>query len=141
MKQCLLALVAVGLASCSSHDPTPLPPSLSLPLQGETWNLTQQTVMSTDHQSGVSTTSTTTAPAGAYSIRFDEKGKYHVTTGLASQEDYYAYDGKTITLQGAIGASTTRSLIVSAVTTSQLITVEDAENGTATYHTTSTFTR
>jgi hypothetical protein len=118
-----------------------MPASLSLPLQGETWNLTQQTVMSTDHQSGASTTSTTTAPAGAYSIRFDEKGKYHVATGLGSQEDYYAYDGKTITLQGAIGASTTRSLIVSAVTTSQLITVEDAENGTVTYHATSTFTR
>jgi hypothetical protein len=81
------------------------------------------------------------APAGAYSIRFDEKGKYQVTTGLASQEDYYAYDGKTITLQQAPGAATTRALTVSSVTASQLVTVEDAENSTATYHTTSTFTR
>jgi hypothetical protein len=141
MNQFLLALVAVGLASCSSHDPAPLPTSLSLPLQGDTWNLTQQTVVTTDYQSGTSTTSTTTTPAGVYSIRFDEKGKYQVTTGLASQQDYYAYDGKTITLQGAVGTSTTRSLIVSSVTTSQLTTVEDAENSTTTSHITSTFTR
>jgi hypothetical protein len=137
----LLFLLAGSLASCATNDPAPLPPSLSLPLQGDTWNLTQQTVITTNHLSRVATTVTTTPPLGAYSIRFDEKGMYHVSTGGAKQEDYYAYDGKTITLQGAIGTSSTRALTVSSVTASQLVTVEHGEDDTASYQSTSTFAR
>jgi hypothetical protein len=136
-----LLLLAVCLASCATHDPAPLPSSLSLPLEGEAWQLTQQTVVSTNHLSRAITTVTTTPPPGAYSIRFDEKGMYHVFTGGARQDDYYAYDGKVITLQGAIGASSIRALTVSSVTASQLITVERGEDNTATYQSISTFTR
>lgn len=142
MKQRLLsALLAASLVGCSTQDPAPLPPSLSLPLQGETWNLVQQTLVTTNHQSGTSTTSTTAVVPGAYSIRFDKEGMYHVFTGGARQEDYYAYDGKIITLQGAIGSSSTRALTVSTVTAAQLVTVERGEDNTATYQSTSTFTR
>lgn len=140
MKQLFLFL-AVGLASCATHDPAPLLPSLALPIQGDTWNLTQQTVVATDHLSRVATTVTTTPPPGAYSIHFDAKGMYHVFTGGARQDDYYAYDGKTITLLGAIGASATRELTISSVTAAQLVTVEHGEDNTATYQSTSTFTR
>jgi hypothetical protein len=143
----LLRLSFAGLlllAGCSKNsEPAPAPTlsSLSLPLQGEPWNLVQQTQVTTNHQSGALTTSTTTVVAGAYSIRFDKTGMYHVFTGGAKQEDYYAYDGKTITLQGAIGASSTRALTVSSVSASQLVTVEHEEDNTATYQSTFTFTR
>jgi hypothetical protein len=133
--------LALTLGSCKTGSDDLTPASLSLPLQGETWNLVQQIQVITNHQSGTSTTSTTTPPPGAYSIRFDEKGMYHVFTGGARQDDYYAYDGKIITLQGAIGASSTRSLTASSVTASQLVTVERGEDNTATYQSTSTFTR
>jgi hypothetical protein len=144
MKKLLLfSLLLSGLASCKKDgsDSTPTLASLSLPLQGETWNLVQQTHVVTNHQSGTSTTSTTTHPPGAYSIRFDDKGMYHVFTGGARQDDYYAYDGKLITLQGAIGASSTRALTVFYVTVSELIKVERREDDTATYQSSSTFTR
>jgi hypothetical protein len=142
MNQRLLsALFAAGLASCSTHDPAPLPASLSLPLQGEAWNLVQQTQVTTNHQNGTSTTTTYSVMPGAYSIRFDEKGKYHVFTGGARQEDDYAYDGKTVTLQGSIGTSSTGTFTVSSVTASQLVTVARGEDSTATYESTCTYTR
>lgn len=136
-----LLFLVVGLASCATHDPAPLLPSLSLPLQGDTWNSTRQMVIATNHLSRVATTVTTTPAPGAYNIRFDERGLYHVLTGGARQDDYYAYDGKTITLQGAVGASATRELTIFSVTASQLVTVEHGEDDTATYQRTLTFMR
>jgi hypothetical protein len=135
----LLRLSFAGLlllAGCTRNNPDPSPPQL----YGSTWNLTQQTVIATD-PGGITTTVTTTVPAGALSYQFPGNGTYKLITATATADGPCEYDGKTITLQNTVGSSPTRVLKVSTLTTSQLVTVEDNQTSAGTYHTTSTFTR
>jgi len=131
----LTTALLLALAGCNNKGPGPMPPEL----YGSTWALASRTVATTSLTSSPTTVTTTVAP-GTYSVVFQGNGKCTVVAGSTTLVGDCLYDGKTIAY-GPLGASPAREVTVNALSASQLITVEKAQDATATYTTTEAYTR
>jgi hypothetical protein len=131
------ALLFTALGGCNDKGPGPSPPEL----YGSTWDLSARTLAITDATG--TTTTTTAVPSGSFSIAYPGDGTYRLLTGGATATGKCEYDGKTITIYNTVGfgAAQTRVMTVSALTATQLVTVEKTQDSGSSYTSTDTYTR